>query len=131
MPDEKKLQPPEHQKQQPGREHKTEPRPRAEDEWSHGENFLAIATSGAPLAIHPSFREDTHCSVCELMPPLASPSGVQHRFRVFLPPSYHEKHTSINFPPSDNQPISGTEAGLDWSEFSRSQSSGFQSRLRK
>ena len=58
--------------------------------WSRGENYLAVATSGAPLEIHPFFREDTHCSVCELMPPLASPSGVEHRFRVFLPPGYHE-----------------------------------------
>ena len=37
-----------------------------------------------------TFREDTHCSVCELMPPLASPLGAEHRFRVFLPPGYHE-----------------------------------------
>ena len=58
--------------------------------WSRGENFLAIATSGATLDVHPYFKEDTRCSVCELMPPLASPSGVQHRFRVFLPPGYHE-----------------------------------------
>jgi len=58
--------------------------------WSRGENFLAVATSNAPLEIHPYFREDTHCSVCELMPPLASPSGVQHQFRVFLPPGYYE-----------------------------------------
>src|SRR5947209_6040132 len=42
--------------------------------WSRGENFLAVATSGAPSEIHPYFREDTHCSVCELMPPLASRS---------------------------------------------------------
>src|SRR6266511_4346132 len=58
--------------------------------WSRGENFLAVATSGAPLEIHPYFREDTHCSICELMPPLASPLGVEHRFRVFLPPGYYE-----------------------------------------
>src|SRR5438552_12045771 len=58
--------------------------------WSRGENCLAVATSGAPLEIHPFFREDGRCSLCELMPPLASPSGVQHRFRVFLPPGYHE-----------------------------------------
>jgi hypothetical protein len=58
--------------------------------WSRGENFLAVSTSGAPLEIHPYFREDTHCSVCELMPPLASPSGAQHRFRVVLPPGYYE-----------------------------------------
>jgi hypothetical protein len=58
--------------------------------WSRGENCLAVSTSGAPLEVHPFFREDTQCSICELMPPLASPSGVEHRFRVFLPPGYHE-----------------------------------------
>ncbi len=58
--------------------------------WSRGENFLAVATSGAPLDVYPYFREDTHCSVCELMPPLASASGTAHRFRVFLPPGYYE-----------------------------------------
>jgi len=47
-------------------------------------------TSGARLDVYPFFREDTRCSVCELMRPLASPSGVEHRFRVFLPPGYHE-----------------------------------------
>jgi predicted alpha/beta superfamily hydrolase len=57
--------------------------------WSRGENFLAIATSGASLDVYPYFVEDTHCSVCELMPPLASAVG-EHRFRVFLPPGYHE-----------------------------------------
>jgi predicted alpha/beta superfamily hydrolase len=59
-------------------------------QWSRGEDFLAVATSGAPLEVHPYFREDTRCSVCELMPPLASASGREHRFRVFLPPGYHE-----------------------------------------
>ena len=59
-------------------------------QWSRGENFLAVATSGAPLEIYPYFREDTRCSVCELMPPLAGRSGAQHRFRVFLPPGYYE-----------------------------------------
>jgi hypothetical protein len=42
--------------------------------WSRGENF----------------REDTRCSICELMPPLASRSGAPHRFRVFVPPGYYE-----------------------------------------
>jgi predicted alpha/beta superfamily hydrolase len=59
-------------------------------QWSRGENFLAVATSGAPLKVHPYFLEDTHCSVCELMPPLASSAGAEHRFRVFLPPGYGE-----------------------------------------
>ncbi len=58
--------------------------------WSRGENFLAVTTSNTALEVHPYFREDGRCSVCELMPPLASPSGVQHRFRVFLPPGYYE-----------------------------------------
>ena len=58
--------------------------------WSRGENFLAIATSGTPLDVYPYFDADTRCSVCELMPPLASDSGSAHRFRVFLPPGYHE-----------------------------------------
>jgi hypothetical protein len=53
-------------------------------------DFLAVPTSGAPLEIYPYFREDTHFSVSELMPPLANPSGAQNRFRVFLPPSYDE-----------------------------------------
>ena len=43
--------------------------------WSRGENCLAVATSGAPLEVHPFFREDTRCSVCELMPPLGQPVG--------------------------------------------------------
>jgi predicted alpha/beta superfamily hydrolase len=58
--------------------------------WSCGENFLAVATSSTPIDIHPYFDEDTRCSVCELMQPLASASGNEHRFRVFLPPGYYE-----------------------------------------
>src|SRR6266511_4644438 len=58
--------------------------------WSRGENFLAVTTSSALLEIHPYFREDANCSVFELMPPLASASAAQHRFRVFLPPGYYE-----------------------------------------
>jgi predicted alpha/beta superfamily hydrolase len=61
-----------------------------ETRWSRGENFLAIATSESPVEVHPYFREDTRCSICELMPALESPGGVQHRWRAFLPPGYHE-----------------------------------------
>ena len=57
--------------------------------WSR-KDFLAVPTSGAPLEIYPYFRPDTRFSVSELMPPLASRSGAQNRFRVFLPPSYDE-----------------------------------------
>ena len=50
MPTEKKLQPPQHQKQQPGREYKMKPRPRAEDEKHRGSGKLqdkvAIITGG-------------------------------------------------------------------------------------
>lgn len=58
--------------------------------WSRGENYLAIATSGAPVQIHPYFMAEMHCSVCELMPPLANGNGTAHRFRVFLPAGYYE-----------------------------------------
>ena len=50
MPKEKKLQPPQHQQRQPGREHKMKPRPRAEDEKHRGsgklQNKVAIITGG-------------------------------------------------------------------------------------
>src|SRR5881394_2701191 len=50
MPKEKKLQPAQHQKQQPGREYKMKPRPRAEDEKHRGSRKLqdkvAIITGG-------------------------------------------------------------------------------------
>ena len=45
--------------------------------WSRGENFLAVTTSSTPLKIHPYFRVDAHCSVCELLPPLVSPTGLR------------------------------------------------------
>jgi hypothetical protein len=50
MPKKKKLQPPQHQRRQPGREHKMKPRPRAEDEKHQGSGKLreqvAIITGG-------------------------------------------------------------------------------------
>src|SRR5207244_12011550 len=50
MPKEKKLQPPQHQKRQPGREHKMKPRPKAEREKQRGSGKLrdkvAIITGG-------------------------------------------------------------------------------------
>jgi len=50
MPREKKLQPPQHQRRQPGREHKMKPRPRAEHEKHRGSGKLqdkvAIITGG-------------------------------------------------------------------------------------
>jgi NAD(P)-dependent dehydrogenase (short-subunit alcohol dehydrogenase family) len=50
MPKRKKLQPPQHQDKQPGREHKMKPRPRADDQKHRGsgklENKIAIITGG-------------------------------------------------------------------------------------
>jgi NAD(P)-dependent dehydrogenase (short-subunit alcohol dehydrogenase family) len=50
MPKQKKLQPPQHQERQPGREHKMKPRPRAEDEKHRGSGKLrdkvALITGG-------------------------------------------------------------------------------------
>ena len=50
MPTEKKLQPPQHQKRQPGREYKMKPRPRAEDERHRGtgklQDKVAVITGG-------------------------------------------------------------------------------------
>jgi NAD(P)-dependent dehydrogenase (short-subunit alcohol dehydrogenase family) len=50
MPKQKKLQPPQHQRRQPGREHKMKPRPKAEDKKQRGSGKLqgkvAIITGG-------------------------------------------------------------------------------------
>src|SRR5437868_12697836 len=50
MPKQKKLQPPQHQERQPGREHEMKPRPRAEDEKHRSSGKLqekvAIITGG-------------------------------------------------------------------------------------
>lgn len=50
MPKDRKLQPPQHQRQRPGREHKMKPRPKAEDEKHRGAGKLqgkvAIITGG-------------------------------------------------------------------------------------
>ena len=50
MPKEKKLQPPQRQRRQPGREHKMKPRPKAQDEKQRGSGKLqgkvAIITGG-------------------------------------------------------------------------------------
>jgi hypothetical protein len=68
-----------------------------QSQWSRGENFLAIATSEAPLDIYPYFSDEMHCSICELMSPLPSDTGPEYRFRVFLPPGYRE-NTLMRYP---------------------------------
>jgi NAD(P)-dependent dehydrogenase (short-subunit alcohol dehydrogenase family) len=74
MPKEKKLQPPQHQRRQPGREHKMRPRPRAEDEKHRGtgklQDKVAIITggdSGIGRAVAIAFaKEGAHISVVYL-----------------------------------------------------------------
>ncbi|MGH8101564.1 MAG: hypothetical protein ACREIW_09715, partial [Chthoniobacterales bacterium] len=66
-------------------------------QWSRGENYLATSTFDTAAEVYPHFLDDTRCTVCELMPPLASPAGIEHRFRVFLPPGYQE-NTLRRFP---------------------------------
>jgi NAD(P)-dependent dehydrogenase (short-subunit alcohol dehydrogenase family) len=65
MPKKKKLQPPQHQRRQPGREHKMKPRPRAEDEKHQGSDKLreqvAIITgddSGIGRAVAIAFAKE-------------------------------------------------------------------------
>jgi NAD(P)-dependent dehydrogenase (short-subunit alcohol dehydrogenase family) len=74
MPKEKKLQPPQHQQRQPGREHKMQPRPRAEDKTHRGSGKLqdkvAIITggdSGIGRAVAIAFaKEGAHISIVYL-----------------------------------------------------------------
>ncbi len=74
MPKEKKLQPPQHQRRQPGREYKMRPRPRAEDEKHRGtgklQDKVAIITggdSGIGRAVAIAFaKEGAHISVVYL-----------------------------------------------------------------
>src|SRR5205814_2633318 len=74
MPKEKKLQPPQHQRRQPGREHKMKPRPRAEDKTHRGSGKLrdkvAIISggdSGIGRAVAIAFaKEDADVSVLYL-----------------------------------------------------------------
>jgi NAD(P)-dependent dehydrogenase (short-subunit alcohol dehydrogenase family) len=74
MPKEKKLQPPQHQQRQPGREHEMQPRPRAENKTQRGSGKLqdkvAIITggdSGIGRAVAIAFaKEGAHISVVYL-----------------------------------------------------------------
>jgi predicted alpha/beta superfamily hydrolase len=83
--------------------------------WSRGENFLAVATSNTPVDIYPYFADEMHCSVCELMSPVPSGTGTEHRFRVFLPPGYREntlKHYPVLYMHDGNNLFLKEEAFL-------------------
>jgi predicted alpha/beta superfamily hydrolase len=49
---------------------------------------LGVATSGVPWKSIRIFAKTRIAT--PVMPPLASPSGLQHWFRAFLPPGYYE-----------------------------------------
>ena len=74
MPRDKKLQPPQHQDRQPGREHKMKPRPRAEDAKHHGSGklrnkvaFITGGDSGIGRAVAIAFaKEAAHIAVAYL-----------------------------------------------------------------
>jgi predicted alpha/beta superfamily hydrolase len=84
-------------------------------QWSRGENYLATTTFDSAAEVYPYFRDDTRCSVCELMPPVTSPAGIEHRFRVFLPPGYYEntlKHYPVLYMHDGNNLFLKEEAFL-------------------
>jgi predicted alpha/beta superfamily hydrolase len=60
-----------------------------EERWAVGANKLWVAHRGAAIDVYPHFREDQHCSECELLQ-LSDESRRRHQFRVFYPPGYHE-----------------------------------------
>jgi predicted alpha/beta superfamily hydrolase len=58
--------------------------------WARGENSLLLAGRARTCEVFPYFFEAPHCSECELARRTSSEPGRAHRFRVFLPPGYHE-----------------------------------------
>ncbi|HEV8199874.1 MAG TPA: alpha/beta hydrolase-fold protein [Candidatus Polarisedimenticolia bacterium] len=70
--------------------------------WALGENSLALASAAAPTVVYPYFFEEpgcTECAVAERRSRDAGDGAQQDawRFRVFLPPGYHE-NTLARYP---------------------------------
>ena len=58
--------------------------------WSQGENVLASGAPGEEIDVYPAFFAPKICSHCELKTAMSDEAGVEHRYRVFYPPGYHE-----------------------------------------
>ncbi len=65
--------------------------------WSRGENYLLLANGEPAREILPFFFEEPGCSECDLAQRRSAESDRAHKFRVFLPPGYHE-NTLASFP---------------------------------
>jgi len=65
--------------------------------WSRGENYLLLANGERVREIEPFFFEEPGCSECDLAQRRSAESDRAHKFRVFLPPGYHE-NTLAAFP---------------------------------
>ena len=58
--------------------------------WARGENSLCLAAAARPTVVHPFFFEEPRCTECTLAERRSGDTGDGFRFRVFLPPGYHE-----------------------------------------
>ena len=58
--------------------------------WARGENNLCLAAGSGRAEVYPFFFEEPGCTECTLAEKVAREADRRHRFRVFLPPGYHE-----------------------------------------
>ena len=65
--------------------------------WARGENSLVLAADPRPTVVHPFFFEEARCTECTVAERRSADTGDGYRFRVFLPPGYHE-NTLARFP---------------------------------
>ena len=66
--------------------------------WARGENSLCLADDPASAEIHPFFFEEEGCAECTIAERRSRETGDDgYRFRVFLPPGYHE-NTLAKYP---------------------------------
>lgn len=65
--------------------------------WSRGENYLLLANGECGREVWPYFFEEPGCSECDVAQRRSSEPGRAHKFRIFLPPGYHE-NTLESFP---------------------------------
>jgi enterochelin esterase-like enzyme len=66
--------------------------------WALGENSLCLTDAATPTVVHPHFFEEPGCTECTLAERRSrETAGDGYRFRVFLPPGYHE-NTLARYP---------------------------------